>query len=213
MRSAGGLLGSADDAGQGGVQVAEFRAAADDLIHQWHQRGDTDAPMADWQTAELAVHTWDLVRATGQEVSEPPSGFVAGAWARNDAENGVASAPTGRLRASINTGNPILAAADAQAGARGVSVDLARGLLAVRAFPRGFHSAGQELRAVVVARPVRRPGVEGGAAALGLLVAPILVAVVAGVEAALRAAGVVGPGAAPLRPGQLRRRTDGPLLP
>jgi polar amino acid transport system substrate-binding protein len=38
-----------------------------------------------------------------------------------------ALAPTGRLRASINTGNPILAAPDANAGARGVSVDLARG--------------------------------------------------------------------------------------
>lgn len=35
--------------------------------------------------------------------------------------------PSGRLRASINTGNPILAAPDAQAGAKGVSVDLARG--------------------------------------------------------------------------------------
>lgn len=39
-----------------------------------------------------------------------------------------ALAPTGRLRASINTGNPILAAPDAVDGARGVSVDLARGL-------------------------------------------------------------------------------------
>lgn len=38
-----------------------------------------------------------------------------------------AFAPTGRLRASINTGNPILAAPDAAAGAKGVSVDLARG--------------------------------------------------------------------------------------
>jgi polar amino acid transport system substrate-binding protein len=37
-----------------------------------------------------------------------------------------AFAPTGRLRASINTGNPVLAAPDAEAGARGVSVDLAR---------------------------------------------------------------------------------------
>lgn len=35
--------------------------------------------------------------------------------------------PTGRLRASINTGNPILAAADGSGGATGVSVDLARG--------------------------------------------------------------------------------------
>ena len=41
-----------------------------------------------------------------------------------------AFAPTGRLRASINTGNPILAAPDAAAGARGVSVDLARGFAA-----------------------------------------------------------------------------------
>lgn len=38
-----------------------------------------------------------------------------------------AMAPTGRLRASINIGNPVLAAPDASAGARGVSVDLARG--------------------------------------------------------------------------------------
>jgi polar amino acid transport system substrate-binding protein len=38
-----------------------------------------------------------------------------------------AFAPTGRLRASINTGNAVLAAVDAAAGARGVSVDLARG--------------------------------------------------------------------------------------
>lgn len=38
-----------------------------------------------------------------------------------------AFAPSGRLRASINTGNPVLAATDPTAGARGVSVDLARG--------------------------------------------------------------------------------------
>jgi polar amino acid transport system substrate-binding protein len=37
-----------------------------------------------------------------------------------------AFAPNGRLRASINLGNPVLAAADAGAGAKGVSVDLAR---------------------------------------------------------------------------------------
>ncbi len=41
----------------------------------------------------------------------------------------AAFAPTGKLRASINTGNAILAAADpAGAGAKGVSVDLAREL-------------------------------------------------------------------------------------
>jgi polar amino acid transport system substrate-binding protein len=37
-------------------------------------------------------------------------------------------APTGRLRASINLGNPVLARRDASAGAAGVSVDLARAL-------------------------------------------------------------------------------------
>lgn len=50
----------------GGRSYAEtFRNAADDLIHQWHQSSDDEAPLADWQTAELAVHTWDLVTATG----------------------------------------------------------------------------------------------------------------------------------------------------
>jgi polar amino acid transport system substrate-binding protein len=37
----------------------------------------------------------------------------------------IAFAPTGKLRASINTGNAVLAAKDAAAGAKGVSVDLA----------------------------------------------------------------------------------------
>jgi polar amino acid transport system substrate-binding protein len=38
----------------------------------------------------------------------------------------AAFTPTGKLRAAINLGNPILAAADGDGGARGVSVDLAR---------------------------------------------------------------------------------------
>jgi uncharacterized protein (TIGR03086 family) len=47
--------------------AADFRSHADDLIHHWHQAGDAArAGQADWQTAEIAVHTWDLVRATGQ---------------------------------------------------------------------------------------------------------------------------------------------------
>lgn len=50
-----------------GSWVADFRASADDLIHRWHQAGDAaDAGSVDWQTAEFAVHTWDLARATGQ---------------------------------------------------------------------------------------------------------------------------------------------------
>ncbi len=49
--------------------AADFRSAADDLIHHWHQQGDdVDAGQIDMQTAELAVHTWDLARATGQSV-------------------------------------------------------------------------------------------------------------------------------------------------
>ena len=44
-----------------------FRVGADDLIHAWHQEGDSADPRTvDWQTAEIAVHTWDLAIATGQ---------------------------------------------------------------------------------------------------------------------------------------------------
>jgi uncharacterized protein (TIGR03086 family) len=49
--------------------VGAFRAAADDLVAFWRESGDAEASM-DWQTGELAVHTWDLVRATGQPVSQ-----------------------------------------------------------------------------------------------------------------------------------------------
>lgn len=53
----------------------------------------------------------------------------------------AALAPTGALRASINTGNPILAGLDAQGQAIGVSVDLARTLA---------ERLGVELQLVVV---------------------------------------------------------------
>jgi uncharacterized protein (TIGR03086 family) len=50
-----------------------FRVGADDLIHAWHQQGDkADTRTVDWQTAELAVHTWDLARATGQSAQLDP---------------------------------------------------------------------------------------------------------------------------------------------
>jgi len=51
------------DPGQSGW-AARFRAGADDLLHHWHQQPGSEG--ADWQTAELAVHAWDLARATGQ---------------------------------------------------------------------------------------------------------------------------------------------------
>ena len=47
--------------------ATEFRSHADDLLHHWHQQGpNADPGQVDWQTAEFAVHTWDLARATGQ---------------------------------------------------------------------------------------------------------------------------------------------------
>jgi polar amino acid transport system substrate-binding protein len=60
-------------------------------------------------------------------------------------------APTGRLRASINTGNPILAAPDAHQGAKGVSVDLARGFADRLGVPLElvvFDTAGKSVDAV-----------------------------------------------------------------
>jgi len=53
--------------------AAEFRSSADDLIHLWHEKeADSDTSQADWQTAEFAVHTWDLARATGQSTDLDP---------------------------------------------------------------------------------------------------------------------------------------------
>lgn len=60
-----------------------FRVRADDLIHVWHTLdGDPPVPAA-WQTAELAVHAWDLAVAIGfpldrldPEVAEVGLGFL-----------------------------------------------------------------------------------------------------------------------------------------
>ena len=53
--------------------VADFRSNADDLIHHWHQAGDAADPgQVDWQTAEIAVHTWDVARSTGQSTALLP---------------------------------------------------------------------------------------------------------------------------------------------
>lgn len=62
-----------------------------------------------------------------------------------------AFAPTGRLRASINLGNPILAARDAGGAPRGVSIDLAREFarrLGVEAELVVFETAAQSVDAV-----------------------------------------------------------------
>jgi uncharacterized protein (TIGR03086 family) len=49
--------------------TAEFRSGGDELIGQWREAGDSaSAQRIDWQTAEFAVHTWDVVRALGLSV-------------------------------------------------------------------------------------------------------------------------------------------------
>ena len=51
-----------------GEATSSFRANADELLATWRSKGEgADTSMADWQTAEVAVHTWDLVKATGQD--------------------------------------------------------------------------------------------------------------------------------------------------
>lgn len=65
-----------------GTWATAFRTSGDDLIHHWHGQPDDQAAQADWQTAEIAVHTWDLARATGHagalddEVAERALAFM-----------------------------------------------------------------------------------------------------------------------------------------
>lgn len=48
-----------------------FRSHGDDLLHAWHQVGEGEAPAsADWHTAELAVHTWDLAQSIGRSTAD-----------------------------------------------------------------------------------------------------------------------------------------------
>ena len=77
---------SAEPPPVGSAWAATFRSAADDLIHVWHQAGQSAQPgKVDWQIAEFAVHTWDLARAVGQstdldpEVARRGLAFMAGA--------------------------------------------------------------------------------------------------------------------------------------
>jgi len=57
--------------------AAHFRTHADDLLHHWHTQPDDQVGQADWQSAELGVHTWDLVRALGREPLTPLDDEVA----------------------------------------------------------------------------------------------------------------------------------------
>ncbi|GAB3530949.1 TIGR03086 family metal-binding protein [Arthrobacter tecti] len=47
--------------------TAEFRTGADKLLTTWRDAGSDASPEGmDWQTAEFAVHAWELAKATGQ---------------------------------------------------------------------------------------------------------------------------------------------------
>jgi uncharacterized protein (TIGR03086 family) len=68
----------------GDDRVAVFRAAAEELLDAWRAVGAGDAPTGpDWQSAEVAVHTYDLAAALGsptgdldQEVAERGLAFM-----------------------------------------------------------------------------------------------------------------------------------------
>ena len=48
-----------------------FRAGADELIAAWGSIGDAETPIGpDWQSAEVAVHTYDLATAIGHPTGE-----------------------------------------------------------------------------------------------------------------------------------------------
>jgi len=67
----------------GSDRVDVFRAAADDLLRAWDAAPD-DVPVSpDWQSAEIAVHSYDLATALGRpthdldpEVAERGLGFM-----------------------------------------------------------------------------------------------------------------------------------------
>jgi uncharacterized protein (TIGR03086 family) len=55
----------------GAERADAFRAAADELIAAWEKRGTDAAPIGpDWQSAEVAVHTYDLATALGRGTSD-----------------------------------------------------------------------------------------------------------------------------------------------
>jgi uncharacterized protein (TIGR03086 family) len=54
-----------------GERAERFRASADELVSAWNTVGEGDAPMGpDWQSAEVAVHTYDLAAALGRPTSD-----------------------------------------------------------------------------------------------------------------------------------------------
>lgn len=51
--------------------VDVFRSSADDLLATWRDNPDAEGS-ADWQTAEFAVHAWDLAQAIGRTADLDP---------------------------------------------------------------------------------------------------------------------------------------------
>ena len=55
----------------GSERADMFRAGADDLVGAWRGIGDGEAPVGpDWQSAEIAVHTYDLAAAIGHPTAD-----------------------------------------------------------------------------------------------------------------------------------------------
>lgn len=61
---------SAEPAQVGDDRQAAFWAAKDSLLRTWEQQDESAAADADWQTAEFAVHTWDLARGLGRPTAD-----------------------------------------------------------------------------------------------------------------------------------------------
>lgn len=68
-----------------GDWASDFRSAADELVDAWQRKGRDEPPGPVWQASEVAIHTWDLVRATGQsrqldaDVAERALAFMSAA--------------------------------------------------------------------------------------------------------------------------------------
>jgi hypothetical protein len=74
--------------------LTAYREHADDLRAAWQEAGDSEPPAgADWQSAEIAVHTYDLVTAMGRpsdaldpEVAERGLAFMQAALTADNRE-------------------------------------------------------------------------------------------------------------------------------
>jgi uncharacterized protein (TIGR03086 family) len=95
--AAGGSWQPAEGDRIGDDWVGAYREAADSLLEAWRRPGALDQTVrlpfgefpASWrvgqQTADLAVHAWDLARATGQSTDlDPEVGRAALDWAREN---------------------------------------------------------------------------------------------------------------------------------